>query len=239
MRILMVEEEERIRLFLVRAFTAEGYTVDHLADREFALRHTLTHECDLVVMDLGAARPERLGVLQRFHDALPELPVIVLSDAEDLPTKLQSFRLGAVDYLTKPFSIDELLARARVHLNRTSVEAATELQAGPLTLDAQAREARIDGTVISLSDREFRLLRHLVAHAGQVVSRERLLSAVWGYDFDPHSNVVEVCVRRLRQRLGPDAPIETVRNAGYRIALGYGAREALQRAQSRLERAAS
>lgn len=235
MRILVVEEEERVRSFLVRAFVAEGFIVDHVGDRELALRHALAHDCDLVIADLGLARPDRLGVLQRFHETLPELPVIVLSDADDLPTKLQSFKLGAADYVVKPFSIDELLARARVHLQRTSTAAAPELHAGLLTLDSQSREARLDGSVVSLSDREFRVLRQLLAHAGQVVSRERLLSAVWGYDFDPHSNVVEVCVRRLRQRLGPAAPIETVRNAGYRIAIDHPAREVLARAHAPLE----
>ncbi len=103
------------------------------------------------------------------------------------------------------------------------------LRAGGLTLDEHTREARIGDRVVGLADREFRLLRDLLMHPGQVVSRERLLASVWGYDFDPQSNVVDVCVRRLRQRLGPDAPIETVRNAGYRIVVGREEREALER----------
>lgn len=121
--------------------------------------------------------------------------------------------------MSKPFSLDELLARIRVQLrNAVGVEDEHVLQAGRVVLDLARRQARIGELVTSLSDREFRLLHHLLLHAGEVISRERLLAEVWGYGFDPGSNVVDVCVRRLRQKLGPDAPIETVRNAGYRLA---------------------
>jgi two-component system, OmpR family, copper resistance phosphate regulon response regulator CusR len=224
MRILVVEEEPRVRSFLVRAFAAEGFNVDHVDERELALGHALAHGFDLLVVDMGVAPTDQLGFLSRFQARLPELPVVVLSESDDLPTKLRSFAMGAVDYLIKPFSIEELLARARVHLHRGGV-VDTLLRAGALTLNEHSREARMGSSVVSLTDREFRVLRHLLMFAGQVVSRERLLSSVWGYDFDPHSNVVDVCVRRLRQRLGPDAPIETVRNAGYRIAVGRSERE--------------
>ena len=144
--------------------------------------------------------------------------MLVLSARGDLHTKLRGFELGAVDYVAKPFSLDELLARARVQLRRNRVaDDASDPRSAP-RLDLASRQARVGATVADLSDREFRLLHFLMAHVGQVVSRERLLSEVWGYDFDPRSNVVDVCVRRLRRRLGPDAPIETVRNAGYRAA---------------------
>jgi DNA-binding response OmpR family regulator len=229
MRILVVEEEARVRSFLVRAFVADGFEVDHLGDRHLALAHAHAHHFDLVVIAIGFSHAEHLALLQRFHEQLPELLVIVLSEADDLPTKLQSFELGAVDYLVKPFAIAELLARARVHLRRV-VAAGMSLEGGGLTLDEHSRDATIGGRVVSLSDREFRVLRHLLMHPGKVVSRERLLSSVWGYDFDPRSNVVEVCVRRLRRRLGPDAPIETVRNAGYRIVVGHAERESLESA---------
>jgi two-component system copper resistance phosphate regulon response regulator CusR len=217
MRILVVEEEPQARSFLVRAFAAEGFSVDHLGDVMHALPHALAHSFDLVIMDVGRSSAERLSVLPEFQARLPELPVMVLSGSDHLPTKLETFKMGVVDYVTKPFSIDELLARARVHLYRG--KNVNRLQVGSLALDERSREAHINGSVTSLSDREFGVLRHLLVHAGQVVSRERLLSDVWGYDFDPETNVVDVCVRRLRRRLGPDAPIETVRNAGYRIAV--------------------
>lgn len=226
MRILVAEEEPSTRAFLVRALTAEGFHVDHAADAVLALRHAVVHDYDLAIVDIGMPS-DGLGVLQRFHDEVARLPVVVLCGSDDLATKLLCFKLGAVDYLSRPFSIEELLARTRVHLRRR-VAHERPLLAGPLALDEQARQAILNGRIVSLSDREFRVLRLLLTHAGEVVSRERLLSAVWGYDFDPGSNVVEVSIRRLRRRLGPDAPIETVRNAGYRIALGLGEREAFE-----------
>jgi two-component system copper resistance phosphate regulon response regulator CusR len=217
MRILVVEEEPQARSFLVQTFAAEGFSVDHLGDVTHALPHALTHSFDLVIMDFGRATAARLSVLPEFQAQLPELPVMVLSGSDHLATKLETFKMGVVDYMTKPFSIDELLARARVHLYRG--KSVSRLQVGALTLDERSREAHTNGSVMSLSDLEFRVLRHLLLHAGEVVTRERLLSDVWGYDFDPGTNVVDVCVRRLRRKLGPDAPIETVRNAGYRIAV--------------------
>jgi DNA-binding response OmpR family regulator len=144
--------------------------------------------------------------------------VVILSARSDLQTKLLGFEFGANDYLAKPFSFEELLARVRAQLRPPRPEAAHLLHAGRLTLDVDHREVRLGTTVTHLSEREFRLLRYLVEHAGEVVSRERLLSEVWSYAFEPGSNVVEVYVRRLRRKLGSEAGIETVRNAGYRLA---------------------
>jgi DNA-binding response OmpR family regulator len=219
MRILIVEDEYRIRAFLVRAFEAEGFTVDAAEDGEHGLGRALTGGYDLVILDLLLPGRDGLETLRELHLQQPGLPVLILSARSDLPTKLRGFELGAVDYVAKPFSLDELLARARVHLRRgRHGDDGTTIEVGRLTLDLAARQARVGHVVADLSDREFRLLLFLVQHVGEVVSRERLLSEVWGYDFDPRSNVVDVCVRRLRRRLGPDAPIETVRNAGYRAA---------------------
>src|SRR2546421_12437177 len=219
MRILIVEDEARIRDFLARAFTAEGYLVDVAADGNTGSQRVREGGCDLVVLDLLLPGRGGLEILREVHDQTPDLPVIVLSARGDLPTKLRGFELGAVDYVAKPFSLDELLARARVHLRHVrTADDGTVIRVGSLELDLTRRQARVGETVADLSDREFRLLHFLVAHVGQVISRERLLSEVWGYDFDPRSNVVDVCVRRLRRRLGPDAPIETIRNAGYRAA---------------------
>jgi two-component system copper resistance phosphate regulon response regulator CusR len=159
-----------------------------------------------------------LEVLRQVQKQRPELPVLIVSARSDLPTKLRGFELGACDYLAKPFSFEELLARvwAQLRTVRRGGEG-TVVQAGSLTLDLARREARLGELVAELSDREFRLLHHLVLHQGEVVSRERLLSEVWGYHFDPRSNVVDVCVRRLRKKLGSEAPIETVRHGGYRL----------------------
>ncbi len=144
---------------------------------------------------------------------------MILSARSDLPTKLRGFGLGAADYLSKPFSFDELIARIRVQLRKPhNAENGHVVRAGTLALDLARREARFGSVTAQLSDREFRVLHHLVEHPGEVISRERLLSEVWGYHFDPGSNVVDVCIRRLRKKLGADAPIETVRHAGYRLS---------------------
>ncbi len=220
MRVLVIEDEARIREFLARAFQADGFTVDVAVDREHGVVQALGGGYELVILDLPLPGRGGLDVLRELHRQRPALPVIILSAHTDLATKLRGFELGAVDYLERPFSLDELLARARVQVRRgREARDGWVMTAGQLTLDLARRQARIGDRVTDLSDREFRLLHFLMANGGQVVSRERLLSEVWGYNFDPHSNVVDVCVRRLRRRLGPSAPIETVRNVGYRAAV--------------------
>jgi two-component system, OmpR family, response regulator len=219
MRILVIEDEGRILAFLARALEAEGYAVAAAPDGREGLRLALGGAWDLVVLDLLLPALDGLTVLRRIHAERPELPVVILSARDDLKTKLLGFDLGACDYVPKPFALDELLARVRAQLRRGgAADDGNLLRAGALVLDLARRQARLGDAVANLSDREFRLLHHLALHAGEVVSRERLLADVWGYDFDPGSNVVEVCMRRLRQKLGAPAPIETVRNAGYRLA---------------------
>ncbi|HEY3727192.1 MAG TPA: response regulator transcription factor [Solirubrobacteraceae bacterium] len=216
MRILVVEDEARIRAFLARAFEAEGFQVDVIDDGDQGLARALAGSYEFVILDLLLPGLDGLEVLSELHRRRPALPVLILSARTDMATKLRGFELGAVDFLDKPFSLDELLARARVQLRRQHGGDGTTLRAGLLALDLARRQARYGEVVADLSDREFRLLHFLMLHVGEVVSRQRLLSEVWGFDFDPRSNVVDVCVRRLRRQLGPDAPIETVRNAGCR-----------------------
>jgi two-component system copper resistance phosphate regulon response regulator CusR len=219
MRILVIEDEPRILGFLKVGLEAEGFAVDGAEDGDSGLALALCEPYELVVLDLQLPQLDGLHVLDELHRSRPELPIVILSARNDLPTKLRSFQLGANDYLSKPFSFDELVARVRVQLRHGTSEDASTVRIGCLELDLTRRRARVDDTVTDLSDREFRLLYHLVTHAGEVVSRERLLSEVWGYSFDPGSNVVDVCVRRLRKKLGPTSPIQTVRHAGYRLAL--------------------
>ena len=219
MRILVIEDEARIQAFLTRGLEAEGYTVVAAGDGRQGLDLATATHWDLVVLDLLLPGLNGLQVLRELHRTKPELPVVILSARGDVQTKLRGFELGATDYLAKPFSLDELLARIRVRLRGPAVFGDEHvLRGGNVVLDVARRQAAVGERTADLSDREFRLLHHLLAHVGEVVSRERLLSEVWGYDFDPGSNVVEVCVRRLRQKLGPDAAIETVRSAGYRLA---------------------
>ena len=218
MHILVIEDEPRILAFLARGLEAEGFTVDGAADGAEGLRRGGRGRYDLVVLDLLLPRLDGLSLLRELQQLRPELPVVIVSARTDLETKLRGFGLGACDYVSKPFSFDELLARIRAQLRLVGRGAeATVVAAGGLTLDVARRQATLGGVVAELSDREFRLLHHLVRHQGEVVSRERLLSDVWGYHFDPRSNVVDVCVRRLRKKLGEEAPIETVRHGGYRL----------------------
>jgi DNA-binding response OmpR family regulator len=217
LRILVIEDESRIRSFLARALEAEGFAVDGADNGPDGLDRALRGTYDLVILDLLLPRLDGLSVLTELHRRSPDLPVVIVSARSDLPTKLRGFNLGAADYLAKPFALDELLARVRVQLRAHGHGRDGTLQAGGLILDLARRQARIGECEIDLSDREFRLLHHLVRHAGEVVTRDSILSVVWGYHFDPRSNVVDVCVRRLRRKLGDDAPIETVRHAGYRL----------------------
>jgi DNA-binding response OmpR family regulator len=220
MRILVIEDEPRILSFLVRGLEAQGFGVDSARDGVEALARIERSRHDLIVLDLLLPRLDGLTVLRELQRTRSETPVVILSARADLPTKLRGFELGASDYVPKPFALDELIARIHAQLRRAGAVPGDGhmLRAGSLTLDLARRQARLGALVADLSDREFKLLHELVLHAGEVISRERLLADVWGYDFDPGSNVVEVCVRRLRKKLGARAPIETVRNAGYRLS---------------------
>jgi DNA-binding response OmpR family regulator len=221
MRILVIEDEPRILSFLSRGLEAEGYAVEGAGDGREGLALGLDGGFDLVVLDLLLPGLNGFAVLEELHRERPDLPVLILSARSDLPNRLRGFQLGAADFVPKPFSLDELIARVRVQLRlntRQIGEDGNLLRGGRLVLDLARRQARLGEVVCDLSDREFRLLHHLLLHEGEVISRERLLADVWGYSFDPGSNVVDVCIRRLRKKLGPSAPIETVRHAGYRLA---------------------
>ena len=218
MRILVIEDEPRILGFLARGLEAEGFAVDAARNGREGLKRASRDSYDLVLLDLLLPGLDGLSVLHELNRLRPDVPVVIVSARSDLPTKLRGFGLGAADYLSKPFSFDELIARIHVQLRRSRRgENGRVLKAGTLALDLTRREARLDGTTVQLSDREFRVLHHLLEHQGEVISRERLLSEVWGYHFNPGSNVVDVCIRRLRKKLGADAPIETIRHAGYRV----------------------
>jgi two-component system, OmpR family, response regulator QseB len=219
MPILVVEDEPRILAFLRRGLEAQGFVVDAAADGATGLRRALSRKYDLVILDLMLPGLDGLSVLRELARAEPELPVVILSARSDLRTKLRGFELGARDYVPKPFSLEELVARVRAQLRAVHTVEPDEplLRVGPLELDVARRRARVGERVADLTDREFRLLLHLVRHSEEISSREQLLEAVWGYHFDPGSNVVDVCVRRLRKKLG-STTIETVRHVGYRIA---------------------
>ncbi|MEA2161341.1 MAG: two-component system, OmpR family, response regulator [Solirubrobacteraceae bacterium] len=218
LHILVIEDEVRIRDFFASALVGEGFQVDGADNGADGLDRALRGAYDLVVLDLLLPRVDGLTVLRELHERKPDLPVVIVSARSDLPTKLRGFNLGANDFLSKPFSVDELLARVRVQLRSHSSHDGKLVRAGGIVLDVASRQARVGSHSTYLSDREFRLLHLLLTHPGEVVSRDSILSAVWGCHFDPRSNVVDVCVRRLRKKLGDAERIETVRHAGYRIA---------------------
>jgi two-component system copper resistance phosphate regulon response regulator CusR len=217
MRVLVVDDEPRILAFVARRLQADGFLVDTAADGAAALSAVARCRPDLIVLDLLLPRVDGLTVLKQLARTHPTLPVVIVSARSDLPTKLRGFELGAWDYLSKPFSFDELLARIHAHL-RVATTTSELVEAGALTLNLARRQAVLGSTTIDLSEREFELLHHLVRHAGEVVSRDRLLAEVWGYGFHPDTNLVDVYVRRLRHKLGRHAPIETIRHEGYRLA---------------------
>jgi DNA-binding response OmpR family regulator len=215
-RILVVEDEPDIRSFVIRALADAGYELDFACDADGALTKTLDGAFQLVILDLVMAGTDGRSLLARLQDDRPEQPVLVLSCLDDVTTKVECLNLGARDYLTKPFSLDELVARVRVQI-RSVLQPPEVLRAGHLVLDLGRLQADAGVGPVPLTRLEFLLLRELMEHAGRSVSKDELLASVWGIDFDPGSNVVDVCVRRLRSKLGFDL-IKTVRGAGYQLA---------------------
>jgi DNA-binding response OmpR family regulator len=215
-RILVIDDEQRILNFVHRGLEAEGMAVDSAREAEEGLRLALANMYDLVVLDLVMPGLDGQAVLRRILERKPSQPVLILSALNDTTSKVSCLELGAEDYISKPFSLEELLARVRARLRTAARSNPTRLQTGSLSLDLIRRRADAGAGPVPLAEREFLLLGELMRNAGQTVSKERLLSSVWGYHFDPGSNVVDVYVRRLRAKLGAET-IVTVRGVGYRI----------------------
>ena len=217
-RVLVVDDEEKLVSFMLRALAAHGVSAEGTSDGAAGLRMALSGSFDLIILDLLMPGNDGSWVLEQAIAKRPSQRVLVLSALSDLETKLRCFRLGATDYLTKPFALPELLARVRAQLraNGTSNNDSS-VSAGGITLDVQHRRVDAGDGPVKVSEREFLLLRHLLVHAGEVCTRQEILSDVWGCSFDPGTNVVDVYVKRLRSKLGPFA-IETVRNVGYCVS---------------------
>jgi DNA-binding response OmpR family regulator len=217
-RVLVIEDEPRIASFLARALRAEGFDVDEVGDGVNGLERASSGLYDLVVLDLLRPGLDGKAVLERLIQTRPEQRVLVLSALGDVENRVRCFELGAVDYMQKPFALAELVARVRARLRHPSVPRYDRhLVVGSVSLDLLTRSVDRGDRSIPLSQREFLLLQTLMRHKDDVLSRERLLSEVWGLSFDPGSNVVEVFIRRLRSKLGPEV-IQTVRGVGYRLA---------------------
>ncbi len=223
-RILTVDDEPNIRSFIGRALTAAGYQTDSASTGTEGLQQALTSQYDLIILDLVMPDMKGRDFLDRLLSQRPDQAVMVLSCLADVPTKVDCLERGAQDYLTKPFSLAELLARVRVrlrvdaHPHDETARAGEVIRAGELTLDVGRLVADIGAGPVALTRLEFLLLRELAEHAGESVPKGTLLATVWGYDFDPGSNVVDVCVRRLRSKLGFDL-IKTVRGEGYQLVV--------------------
>ncbi|MEU4982113.1 response regulator transcription factor [Streptomyces sp. NPDC021969] len=216
-RILIVEDEERIASFVQKGLRANGFTTTAVADGDAAYEYALTGGFDLVVLDIGLPGRDGFTVLRELREARVTTPVIVLTARDSVRDTVAGLEGGADDWMTKPFRFEELLARVRLRL-RTAARApeVTVLKSGALSLDLRTRRARAEGRTVDLTAREFVLLELFLRHPGQVLSREQILSHVWGYDFDPGSNIVDVYVRALRKKLGAQQ-VETVRGMGYRL----------------------
>ncbi|MFP7760713.1 response regulator transcription factor [Marisediminicola sp. LYQ134] len=215
-RILIVEDEERISRFIDKGLRAAGHSTTVLTDGREGLEAAMSTEVDLVLLDVGLPGLDGFEVLSRLRASGSVVPVIMLTARTSTSDTVAGLDGGANDYIPKPFKFDELLARVRLRLRETAQPVTTTLRHGDLSLDMMTRRATVAGVTVDLAAREFSLAEEFLRHPDQVLSREQLLSRVWGLDFDPGSNVVDVYVRYLRGKFGADR-IETVRGMGYRL----------------------
>jgi DNA-binding response OmpR family regulator len=218
--ILVIEDEPGIVDFLERGLRTHGFEVISAHDGVSGTDRALSEDVDLVVLDMMLPSRNGLHVLARLSAAKPMLPVIVLTARGELEHRISGLDAGAVDYLVKPFSLGELAARVRAQLRMAMQAPATALRAGDIEVDLLTREVRRAGELVRLSSTEFELLAYLLSNRGRVLSREQILRAVWGYEHDPGTNVVDVYVGYLRRKLrnvDRKAPIVTIRSVGYRV----------------------
>jgi DNA-binding response OmpR family regulator len=219
-RILVVEDEPGIVDFLERGLRSYGYEVESALDGVVGTERALSESFDLVVLDMMLPRRTGLEVLDELRRAKPGLPVVILTARSEVEDRVAGLDAGAIDYLTKPFSLSELAARVRAQLRVMAQAPATTISAGDVEVNLISREVRRSGVVVRLSTTEFELLSYLIRNPSRVLSREQILRAVWGYDYDPGTNVVDVYIGYLRRKLrqsGEKDPIVTVRSVGYRF----------------------
>lgn len=216
MRVLVVEDEARLSRQLAHALRDAGYAVDCASDGERADFLSQTERYDAVVLDLGLPKVDGLTLLRRWRDAGLSTPVLVLTARGSWHEKVQGIDSGADDYVSKPFRIEEILARLRALIRRATGQVTPQLRCGNVLLDVRAARVTVNGTPVRLTSHEFRVLSYLMHHRGRVVSQVELSEHIYAQDFDRDSNTVEVFVARLRRKLGSSL-IETVRGLGYRI----------------------
>ena len=217
MKILVVEDNKKLARFLVRALSEEGYIVDQVGEGNVAVTQMQAIPYDAVILDWMLPEMDGLSVCRAVRQRGVRVPILMLTARAEVPERIAGLDAGADDYLSKPFDLAELLARVRA-LTRRGAGTETVVRVGPLTVDRGERRALVDGKRIELTPREFALLAYLAREAGRVVPRMEILAKVWEMSFDPGSNVIEVHVKNVREKLGEQAKmIETVRGVGYRL----------------------
>jgi DNA-binding response OmpR family regulator len=217
-RILIAEDEPRLSSFLEKGLRAAGYTTTVCDNGTRAAAIARDEDFDLIILDIGLPGQDGFAVLRTLRARGESMPVLVLTARDEIADTVTGLDLGADDYVTKPFVFEELLARVRARLRGgdRSDPPTLEMRVGGVRLDIRTRRAEVDGREVELTSKEYTLLETFLRHPGQILSREQLLSHVWGYDFDPGSNIVDVYVGYLRRKLGTER-FETVRGAGYRL----------------------
>jgi DNA-binding response OmpR family regulator len=219
MKVLLVEDEKKIASFVRKGLEAQGFSVTVSDNGDKASELALVGSFDVILLDIMLPGRDGLSILKELRGRRNTVPVILLTARSEMNQRVEGLNLGADDYITKPFFMDELLARLRAVVRRTSGETLSVLHAGSLMLNLITREAKYGDEEIIFAPREFSLLEHLMRSPGMVFTRTQLLEQVWGYGFDPQTNLVDVCIRRIREKIDRDGNqfIETVRSVGYRF----------------------
>jgi DNA-binding response OmpR family regulator len=224
MKILLIEDEAKIAQFVCAGFKEQGFQADHCADGHEGYARAIDGAYDVIVLDIMLPGRDGLSILKGLRKAALATPVILLTARNELDDRIEGLSLGADDYLAKPFFVEELIARIHALLRRVSGDRQNVLAVGVLRLDRISRELRWRGETIDLTSREFNLMEYLMRSPGRVFTRTQILEHVWDYDFDPSTNVIDVCIQRVRKKLGAlgaeidgESPIESVRGVGYRF----------------------
>jgi len=224
MKVLLVEDEKKIADFVCAGFKEQGFVIDHCADGVEGYAYAARGGYDVIVLDIMLPGRDGLSILKGLRKAGDATPIILLTARNELDDRIEGLSLGADDYLAKPFFVEELIARVQALMRRVSGERQNILAVGELSLDRISREVTWHGEAVDLTSREFNLIEYLMRSPGRVFTRTQILEHVWGYDFDPSTNVVDVCIQRIRKKIASigvaadgESPIESVRGVGYRF----------------------
>ncbi len=229
MRLLLVEDDPNLSRSLAAQLEQAGYSVERSVDGREGLYYAREYPVDLAIVDLGLPSMSGVDLIKQLRADGKDYPILVLTARDRWQDKVEALKLGADDYVVKPFNVEELLARVDALLRRAGGWAQSELVCGPITLDTRTQEVKVNGAKLDLTSFEYKLLEYLMLHAGEVLSKTQITEALYSEDFERDSNVIEVFIGRLRRKLDPEnsyKPIETLRGRGYRLAAARGAPDA-------------